>query len=420
MSFFTDIDVAEGHYRIYSSDSGFLTITDTACDRTFHDVHNPMLEAIRLAESVYKPTNKEIHILGCDLGFLPYAINRLSGGFCKIYIYESDRNLINYAKLFGILSWIPEENYKLVINDNPIELANDFLSFLNNNEDYYIKGSVGIHINHWMDVRYKNLNVEQIEKQSYILLFNRNKYTPCVINMVNNYEKPHISFDEIKKRSFPEEWVVVAAGPSLDVNMSFIRESQNNKAIVAVNTVLRRLPAEGITPDLIVAADPRPQLLDHIKGFEDNTRGITLIADETTCWEYIDKYQGDICLVPTPNGGGLPLSNPDNMDIWPISGTVVTLGIETALRLGAKKIYLVGLDLGYPGGVSYAKGVSQKREEGKKGNCQVKSVDGRMIESNQVFDMFITIIERQIAAHPEVTFINMSPNGALIRGAKKP
>lgn len=420
MSFFTDIDVSEGKYRIYSSDSGFLTITDNECGITFHDVHNPMSEAITLARSIYKPTNREVHILGCDLGFLPYAINRESGGSCKIFIYDIDETLRTYARQFGVLSWVPEGICEFVIINDPAELARKFLSFLNDNEDVYRNNSVSAHISHWMSLRYKKLGIDQIEKQSSILLFEREKYNPCVTNMMKNYARPHISFDELKRSVFSDEWIVVAAGPSLDDNMAFIKESLGTKTIVAVNTVLRRLPSEGITPDLYVAADPRSQLLDHIKGFEDVTKDIPLVADETTCWEYIELYRGKICFVPTPNGAGLPLSNPDSLDIWPISGTVVTLGIETALRLGAKKIYLVGLDLGYPGGITYAKSVSHKREEGKKGNCTVRSVNGKMIETNQVFDMFRGIIEEQIAHHPETKFVNMSKNGALIKGAKKP
>ncbi|WP_027216537.1 motility associated factor glycosyltransferase family protein [Butyrivibrio fibrisolvens] len=420
MSFFTNIDVAEGIYRIHSTDSGFLTITDTECGITFHDIHNPMSEAIMLAKSIYSPTNKEIHIFGCDLGFLPYVIYKKSGGSCKIVIYENNQTLINYARQFGILSWIPDGICDFVTTADPQELAKRFLLFLNNNQNIYMTNSVSAHINHWMRTRYKNLGIDQIDKQSYILLFQRNKYNLCVINMMKNYDKPHIAFNELKKTLSSNEWIVIAAGPSLDESISFIKKESGQKKIVAVNTVLKRLPSEGITPDLIVAADPRPQLLDHIKGYEDTTKDITLVADETTCWEFINHYQGELCLIPTPNGVGLPLSNPDKINIWPISGTVVTLGIEVALRLGAKKIFLVGLDLAFPGGISYAKGVSQKREEGKKGNSTVQSVDGKIIASNQTFDMFRTIIEQQIAKHPEVTFINMSPHGALIKGAKNP
>ena len=84
------------------------------------------------------------------------------------------------------------------------------------------------------------------------------------------------------------------------------------------------------------------------------------------------------------------------------------------------KIYLVGLDLAYPGGINYAHGVSQKRMETKKGDCRVKSVDGKMVETSQVFDLFRQAIEKQLENNPEVDFINLSKHGALIKGARKP
>lgn len=419
MSLFSGIDVTEGKYRLQSTDSGFLTLTDTESKIAFHDTHNPMTEAAVLAENIYDPTNKEIHILGCDLGYLPYMLYKKSQGASKIIIYEDAKSVISYSKQFGVMSWIPESLIEFVTSDDPLNLARKFLDYIKNNEKALIERRISVHINHWMNIRYRNLGTDAIEKQTSILAFNRDKYRTCVINMMKNYDRAHISFNDLGKRDFSKEWIVVAAGPSLDESIPFIRQSLDTKTVVAVNTVIRRLPKEGITPNIYVAADPRPQLLDHIRGFENSTRDVTLIADETTCWEFIQSYQGDLCLIPTPNGDGLPLSNPEHTDIWPISGTVVTLGIEAALRLGAEKIYLVGLDLAYPGGISYANGVSQKREENKKGNSTVKSVDGTIIESCQAFDMFRQIIEKQISDHPDVDFINMSSHGALIKGAKK-
>ncbi len=419
MSLFTGIDVTEGKYRFQSTDSGFLTISDTEAKITYHDTHNPMSEAAVLAENIYNPTNREIHILGADLGYLPYMLYKKSQGASKIVIYETDDKILDYAGQFGVMSWLPEGILEFVTSDDPLNLARKLLDFINKNEKSLIERSVSVHISNWKVREYQTLGTDIIDKQSQILAFNRDKYRTCVINMMKNYSRPHISFEELRKKGYQDEWIVIAAGPSLDETITFIKESLGAKSTVAVNTVIRRLPKEGITPDLFVAADPRVQLLDHLRDCESNTRDIPLIADETTCWEFIEGYQGDVCLVPTPNGDCLPLSNPEKSAIWEISGTVVTLGIEAALRLGAKRIYLVGLDLAYPGGISYANGVSQIREENKKGNSTVKSVDGTIVESCQAFDMFRQIIEKQIEKHPEVDFINMSQHGALIKGARK-
>lgn len=420
MSYFTDIDVSENEFRIKSSDSGFLTITDTSNKITYHDTHNPMSEAANLAESFYKPTNREVHILGCDMGYLPYMLYKKSEGAVKLVIYENDPRIVNYAKEFGVLGWIPEDNINLILIEDIRFLAKEYLDFINSHDTETQNCEIAAHISPWKAIQYRNAGIDLIQKQVELDIFNQSIYRLCVINMTRNYAKRHIPFDDVKNTFSCDECIVIAAGPSLDENISFIKESKGSKTLIAVNTVIKRMHAENVVPDLVVAADARAQLLEHIQGHEEFTKEIYLIADETTCWKYIDAYRGNICLVPTPNGKNLPLANPENLDIWEIYGTVSALAIETAARLGAKRIFLAGLDLAYPGGINYAHGVSHKREEKRKGNCQVRSADGSMVETSQAFDLFRHSIEEQIKKNPNIDFINLSKHGALIKGAHQP
>ncbi|RKM60399.1 DUF115 domain-containing protein [Butyrivibrio sp. CB08] len=416
MSYFTDIDVTENEFRIKSSDSGFLTITDLQNQVTYHDTHNPLNEASEVAESFYAPTNREVHLFGCDMGYLPYMLHKKSDGAIKIVIYESDSRIVNYAREFGILDWIPESDIEFVLIQDLTLLLKEYLDFINSHDQEIDNGEVSTYISPWKAIQYHNVGIDALQKQVEIDVFNKSIHRRCVINMMRNYSKQRISFDKIRSRLSSDECIIVAAGPSLDDSMSFIKDSSGSRTVIAVNTVIKRLYSEKAVPDVVVAADARPQLIEHIYGYEEFTDKIPLIADETTCWKYIDAYQGDICLVPTPNGKGLPLSNPDNLDVWQIYGTVVTLAIEVGIRLGAKKFYLAGLDLAYPGGVSYAHGVAHERVENKQGNCSVESVDGTMVETSQVFDLFRRTIEEQISVHPDLEFINLSKHGALIHG----
>ena len=420
MSYFTDIDVSENEFRIKSSDSGFLTITDTQCKITYHDSHNPMREASELADSFYVPTNKEVHIFGCDMGYLPYMLYKKSEGSIKLVIYENDPRIVYYAREFGVLDWIPEECIELKQIPDLKLLAKEYLDFINTYDTEICSRLISTHISPWKSEQYLNAGIDIIKKQAEIDIFNKSIYQTCVINITKNYSKKHISFDEIKSKYSRDECIIVAAGPSLDESINFIKESIESRTIIAVNTVIKRMHSESITPDIVVAADARPQLLDHIYGYEEFTKDIYLIADETTCWKYIEAYRGNICLVPTPNGMGIPVSNPNNLDLWEIYGTVTALAVESAIRLGAKRIYLAGLDLAYPGGINYAIGVSHERLETQKGDFLVKAVDGKTVETSPVFDLFRQAIEVQIANNPDVDFINLSKHGALIKGARKP
>ncbi len=418
MSYFGGIDVVEGDFCFKSTDAGFLMMSDIKNNIAFHESHNPMVEAYYKACSVYQPSNREVHILGCDLGYLPYMIYRISDGATKIVIYESDQKLLDYAIRFGVLSWIPDECLQIEKLDSSSALIGMFLTFTDNYEDDIEKEHIAVYINRWKAVQLEKEGIEAAWKKAEMINYHRNRGKLCVINMMKNYSKSSVKFNDIKMQLNYDEWVVVAAGPSLDENISFIKDAVGSKGIVIVNTVIKRMYTEDIKPDLVTAADPVHKLVSHIAGYEDFTANIPIIADETISWKFIDRYKGRLCFIPTPNGEGLPLSNPDQSEIWEISGTVSTLAIEAAIHLGARKIYLVGLDLAYPGGVSYASGVSQKRTEDRGGDLLVKSVDGSMVYTSHVFDLFRIAVEQTIQKHPEVDFINLSRHGALIKGAK--
>ncbi len=418
MSYYGGIDVDEDEYRFQSSDSGFLTMSDTRNNITFHEYHNPMMEGYHRACSIYKPTNREVHIMGCDLGYIPYMIYKISDGATMIVIYECDQRLIDYSYQFGVLSWIPQECLQIKNFDSPSSLISTFLNFTDNNEKEIEKENISVYINRWKAKQLENEGFQAAVKKAEIINFDKNRYNAAVINMMKNYSKPNVFFDDIKNNYSFDEWLVVAAGPSLDENIPFIKESVGSKGIVIVNTVIKRMYAENIKPDIVTAADPVHVLVNHIAGYEDFFSDIPVIADETVSWKFIDKYKGPLCFVPTPNGAGFPLSNPNKSELWDISGTVSTLAMETAIHFGAKKVYLIGLDLAYPGGINYANGVSQKRVDGMDEGLLVKSVDGSMVQTSDVFDMFRIAVEQKIERHPEVSFINMSKHGAYIEGTK--
>ena len=62
MSFFTDIEVEDEGYLLKSSDSGFLTLRSPDTGFFMHDVHDPMQEAGRIADIIYKPEMEHIII----------------------------------------------------------------------------------------------------------------------------------------------------------------------------------------------------------------------------------------------------------------------------------------------------------------------------------------------------------------------
>lgn len=407
---YTSIRVSEGDYSLVSSDTAFLTLYDNKNKIYFHDTYDPVWEGHRIAQSIYDPSNENFLIFGCGLGYLAYNIYKRSEGSTKIYIFEDDKTVIDYAYLYGLLSLIPEECIEIICDPVPEVIGSSFLDHFNT------LNSVSFYFAPWKKNKYDKICNNELNKMIINRALELETTDQSIINHKMNRLLSSIEFKEVKNRFSYNEWIVISAGPSLDDDISYVRESKGKKGLIAVNTVLRRLVKEGIYPDIIVAADQSNDLQNHIKGVEENTRDIIMVADRLLNWKYSYLYKGDICFVRTNAGGSIDLKDNEGIPVWDISGTVACLGIEVAVNLNAKAVYLVGQDLAYPSGRNYAKGIPHPDAKDAVFDIQVPSVNGGMVDTCDAFIWFRKAIEYQIRKYSNVRFINMSKHGAHIEG----
>ncbi len=414
MKRFCTIDVEEGNFLLKSSDSGFLTMKDIEENMFIHDIHDPMLEAGDVADMLYHPLIEDYVLYGCGLGYLPYKLWTKTGGAAHIVIYEDDKRILEYAKHYGVLDWIDEKNIEVRNAPDYLDVIQSFskeVDFRNKKKTCYVTP--------YKKNKYKNAYGGQFLALVYRMEYFWVSYGVSATNIWKNRKLKSLTFSQLKEKLFAEKWVVAAAGPSLNYSMDFIKDRKNDSNLVAVNTVLRRFSNEGVLPDLSVAADPFGQIPEHLDDIEEFTRDIPMIADWLVCWNYSYIYQGDKCFIPTPAGENIEGYNHENEEVWNVSGTVSALAIEAAIRLGGKKIYLVGLDLAFPGGEVHAKDMPHDKISYKDEAIKVASMDGGMVETTAVFNDFRFGIEDIIGRHPEIEFINMSRDGAVIKGARR-
>ena len=413
MENYTGIEVQEGKYLLKSADSGFLTVRDQHQGIAMHDVHDPLWEARQLARELYDPQMQEFHILGCGLGYLPYQLWNISEGALELFLYEEDEQMLTYAEHYGVLSWIPAECIH-IIEDTTEEmsgrsgLSHIFAQAVNNS-----KVPFGYKIMPWKKEIYRNMEGGMISALAANQELHQSMRYRTAVNLWKNRMHEQITFEGIRKQYAFREWIVVSAGPSLDEQIPFLLQSRGQRGIIAVNTVLRRLFQEGVRPDLVVAADQYIQMVEHIEGIGEQTAGIPLIAERRVNWQYLQQYRGKVCFIATDED--YPGGKTDE-EIWNVSGSVAGVALEAAIRLGAKKVYLVGQDLAYPAGRTYAAGMPYATERQSRGTIPVPSVDGATVLTSEAFNWFRIGLEAQIAKCPDVTFVNLSKHGALIKG----
>lgn len=131
----------------------------------------------------------------------------------------------------------------------------------------------------------------------------------------------------------------LAAGPSLDKNIDFIKNCQDKFTIVAAAATLKFLEKQQIHPDIIISIDAGKETVknqfDVKKEFFKNSIIITSIKTDPKIYEYINNDK--VFFVQTSiefliNAGLL------------LGVTVGDIGLKILLTLGAKEIYLLGLD----------------------------------------------------------------------------
>ena len=209
--------------------------------------------------------------------------------------------------------------------------------------------------------------------------------------------------------------LIVGAGPSLDARMAELENKDDDTIILAVATVLKKLTNRGIIPDYAVVMDSQMRTFKQIEGLK--IMDTPLLVDSTACWRFAEEYQGKRYIVYQKGFQEADrCAKEERCQQYETGGSVTTLALEIALRLGADSIYMLGVDLAYPDGISHATGTMDRMDRNTNGMKKVKSVNGDEVYTDLLFDSYRIWIENKIKEYPQVNFYNLSTCGAYIEG----
>ena len=195
--------------------------------------------------------------------------------------------------------------------------------------------------------------------------------------------------------------VLVGAGPSLEDNIESLAAVASRVAIIAVDTAHRALRRAGIRPDAVVCMDFTQLNARHL---EDGPIGDEiLIAYPGVDPSIIERFPVEnvvlmqLCGLLDRRVVSLPL--PRLLGLEARMGTVRTGGstahaaLSVARTLGVGPVYLLGVDLAFPGERLYAQGAVQLELDGidplAHERCQVPSNDGKMVLTSGMFQEYI-------------------------------
>lgn len=151
---------------------------------------------------------------------------------------------------------------------------------------------------------------------------------------------------------------IIAAGPSLDTTIQLLLED-TNKYIIATDTAFQVLQKYNLSPDFVVSLDGQNVSHNHFMNSNlfNNTKFFLDLAGNSSAVKLINTK--DISFFVSGNPLAVLFNEFTNNSLTTLnsgSGTVTIAALDLAIKIGFKKIKILGADFAYSKGKAYTKG----------------------------------------------------------------
>ncbi len=328
----------------------------------------PLTEASRLAETVDHRDAGAIVVLGFGLGHHVKAIAAESRVASMLVVYEPDVSLLH-----AVLSKIDHSEWLARTNVIFATDARDGASLTSAMRRQQGLLAMGVRIVEHPPSR-RRLGADAgafCETFSRVLAAVRTTVVTTLVqseatvrNFLGNVrpyvERPGIA--DLAKRCVGIPAITVAAGPSLARNIELLKTPglRERCVIIAAQTVLKPLLAEGIRPHFVTSLDFHEISARFYEGLTaDDVADTTLIVEPKANPAVVRAYPGPIRM-PAESTLDLLLGPEIAGDHGAIraGSTVAHLSYFVARLLGCDPVIMIGQDLGFTDGLYYADGAS--------------------------------------------------------------
>ncbi|MFT5288814.1 MAG: putative Rossmann fold enzyme [Planctomycetota bacterium] len=241
--------------------------------------------------------------------------------------------------------------------------------------------------------------------------------------------------------------IVCAPGPSLSDAIPHLRANRSGCLIIAVSHALHSLKRSGISPDIVLAADPG-NLDRHFTGVEMDDVGAMVVAVTSRASLFEVSARSHFHFAGNGQIDDWLYRSVDVNAHLPSGGSVTCSAASLALKMGCRRIVFCGLDLSFPKGRFYASesldGDARVQEEngkfflrkeaGAEGSSYtlpdgglrfsadqkveiIPSADGKTVSSSAALCVYRTWFEALAQSlRGEIVFVQTSRHGAYIDG----
>ncbi|MBB5219744.1 hypothetical protein HNP77_002126 [Treponema rectale] len=330
----------------------------TACENGLwlHSRYNPSSEAEKLTEDFDEDLHETALFLGCGLLYAPEVFAEKHPD-ANIIIVEKDQGTFfsalksrNLEKLFthkklAIVLTEDTENASSVIKNYPASKIKIFAfpNLIQKNREWYATIIQSVK----KTAEREKVNTKTLEKFSSLWLKNscKNLRYSFTLDGVNKFHQT--------AGNLP--FTVIAAGPSLETLIPYLKEIKKKSIIVCVDTALHALLANDIQPDFVVLVDPQYICALHLEFL---SAPESILIAESAVYPSVLRFnckETILCSSNFPMGKYFEnlLGEKGRLGA---GGSVATVAWDFARYCGAKQIFMAALDLGFPGKQTHIKG----------------------------------------------------------------
>lgn len=213
--------------------------------------------------------------------------------------------------------------------------------------------------------------------------------------------------------------IIVAAGPSLDKNIDYLKYAKGRAFILAVDSSIRMMLKHNILPDSFVTLDPNKE---RVLFENDKINDVPFFYNTCSTHDVLEKNRSIRILYNHSwyIHESLNLLGRKN-DVISVGGSVACAAFSIARYLGFKNIIVIGQDLAFTDNKKHASIVYDETpvsETERDSYTTIEGANGEELLTYINFKAYRNWYENYIVHDPELNMINATEGGALIHGAE--
>lgn len=330
----------------------------TACEDGLwlHSRYSPSSEAEKLTEDFDEELHETALFLGSGLLYAPEVFAEKHPDANIIIAEKNQGNFFSALKSRNLKKLFRHERLVLILSEN----ADDAVSVIKNYSASRIKIFAYPNLiqkdRDWYNsiiqsvrksAEREKVNTKTLEKFSSLWLKNSCK------NLRYSFSLDGVNKFQQTAQDIP--FTVIAAGPSLETLLPYMKEIKEKSIIVCVDTALHALLARNIQPDFIVLVDPQYICAQHLEFL---SAPESILIAESAVYPSVLRFnckETILCSSNFPMGKYFESILGEKGKLG-AGGSVATVAWDFARYCGANKIFMAALDLGFPGKQTHIKG----------------------------------------------------------------